>query len=117
MGIALTKDSIDLGIVVTDIEASLAGEVLLFPETGTNVVCVNPISNDGDIFADCELVVEGYAINPKFLVCRLFNEEGTAYRKVSLWRSNGRNIRPPMKVTAKFDGVHGTNLNPIYNLA
>jgi carbon-monoxide dehydrogenase large subunit len=45
-----------LPVVVDPVEAA-RDETLLFPELGTNVVCSRQAEADGDVFADCEVVV------------------------------------------------------------
>jgi carbon-monoxide dehydrogenase large subunit len=51
---------------VPSIDAALAGETLLFPEAGTNVVVKGgrPIGDDS-IFAGCEVIVEGDVVNQR----------------------------------------------------
>ena len=44
--------------VVIDPLASLAGNVVLHPEAGTNVALTFAANDDSDIFADCEVVVD-----------------------------------------------------------
>jgi carbon-monoxide dehydrogenase large subunit len=44
--------------VVLDMDESLKGDVLLHPEAGSNIVLTFAAREDGDIFADCEVVVE-----------------------------------------------------------
>jgi carbon-monoxide dehydrogenase large subunit len=43
---------------MVDPEQALAGEVLLFPEAGTNVCFAIPPSPDAEFFADCEVTVD-----------------------------------------------------------
>ncbi|CAB4669140.1 unannotated protein [freshwater metagenome] len=44
--------------VVLDMDESFKGDVLLHPEAGSNIVLTFAAREDGDIFADCEVVVE-----------------------------------------------------------
>jgi carbon-monoxide dehydrogenase large subunit len=44
--------------VVLDMDESFKGDVLLHPEAGSNTVLTFAAREDGDIFADCEVVVE-----------------------------------------------------------
>lgn len=44
--------------VVIDVDESLKGDVLLFPEAGTNVSLKFAAASDEDIFADCDVVVD-----------------------------------------------------------
>jgi carbon-monoxide dehydrogenase large subunit len=53
--------------VVVDVEDSRRGDVLLFPETGSNVVLETP-APEGDPFAGCDVVVEARIINHKMAV-------------------------------------------------
>ena len=55
--------------VVVDPDVALTGEVLLFPEVGTNV-CFE-IPGEGLSFDDCEVVVEARINNPKVAPCPL----------------------------------------------
>jgi carbon-monoxide dehydrogenase large subunit len=53
--------------VLVDPEASARGEVLLFPDTGSNILLETP-APDGDAFADCDVVVEARLVNQKMAV-------------------------------------------------
>ncbi len=44
--------------VVVDVDESMKGDVLLFPEAGTNVSLKFAAASNDDIFADCEVVVD-----------------------------------------------------------
>jgi aerobic carbon-monoxide dehydrogenase large subunit len=44
--------------VVLDMDESFKGDVLLHPEAGSNIVLAFAAREEGDIFADCEVVVE-----------------------------------------------------------
>jgi aerobic carbon-monoxide dehydrogenase large subunit len=54
--------------VVVDPEVALRGEVLLFPDTGTNVLLETPSPATDDPFAECDVVVEARIINHKMAV-------------------------------------------------
>jgi carbon-monoxide dehydrogenase large subunit len=54
--------------VVVDMEDSLRDEVLLFPDAGTNVIAAVPRNAEGDVFADCEVVVDVRMINQRMAV-------------------------------------------------
>ena len=56
---------------VVDLEASLDGEVLLFPEVGTNVVFDLSSPPDPDLFSGCEIVVTQRIRNQKVAPCPL----------------------------------------------
>jgi carbon-monoxide dehydrogenase large subunit len=70
-------DALDLVVVdfeplpvVTDIEAAARDEVLLFEDVGTNTcVHVPPAEPDENLFADCEVVVEGVLRSQRLAVC------------------------------------------------
>ena len=44
--------------VVLDVDESFAGDILLFPEAGTNVALTFAAASNDDIFSDCEVVVD-----------------------------------------------------------
>lgn len=50
---------------VTDLDAALGGETLLYPEAGTNVGATGGPMDDGDPFADCEVVVSRTIVNQR----------------------------------------------------
>jgi carbon-monoxide dehydrogenase large subunit len=54
--------------VVVDPIVAAGDETLLFPELGTNVVCARSADADGDIFADCDVVVTGTIHNQRVAV-------------------------------------------------
>ncbi|HEX4077559.1 MAG TPA: xanthine dehydrogenase family protein molybdopterin-binding subunit [Rhizomicrobium sp.] len=52
--------------VVVDPRAALRGEVILFPDMGTNVVSRAELgSTGGEIFTDCDTVVSGTLVSPR----------------------------------------------------
>jgi carbon-monoxide dehydrogenase large subunit len=53
--------------VVVDVEEALRGDVLLFPEIGSNIVLENP-APEGDPFAACDVVVDARIVNHKMAV-------------------------------------------------
>ncbi len=55
---------------VTDLDAALRGDVLLFDEVGTNV-CLRhaPEAPDPQLFDDCEVVVRGATVSPRLAAC------------------------------------------------
>ena len=57
--------------VVVDPKAALAGETLLFPELGSNIVLSRPAKTDGDIFADCDVQVSAEIVNQRVAVAPL----------------------------------------------
>ena len=60
--------------VVVDQEVAAAGEVLLFPDLGTNVTCEipwGPALPDEELFAGCDVVVEARLVNQKMAVAPL----------------------------------------------
>jgi hypothetical protein len=80
---------------------------------------VESIKKDGldggsDIPEECELVVEGYATNPRLLIARYYAEKGgQKFKRVSLWRSFSRNLRPGMSFACRRTNGGG---NPIYTV-
>jgi carbon-monoxide dehydrogenase large subunit len=56
---------------VVDTEAAIAGDVLLFPDTGSNVVHDRPAPAGDDPFAACEVVVEARIVNHRMAVAPL----------------------------------------------
>ncbi|MGD9704346.1 MAG: xanthine dehydrogenase family protein molybdopterin-binding subunit [Acidimicrobiia bacterium] len=70
--------------VVIDPEAALVGEVLLFPEAGTNV-CFQLPSGGEELFGECEVVVRRRITNQKVAPCPL--EPRVA---ASRWEPDGR---------------------------
>jgi aerobic carbon-monoxide dehydrogenase large subunit len=50
---------------VVDLDEALAGETLLFPETGTNIANEQGVSYDDALFADCEVVVTRRIVNQR----------------------------------------------------
>ncbi len=57
--------------VAVDPEQALAGEVLLFPESGTNVCTSHPAERNESLFDDCEVVVSGRVISQRLAACPL----------------------------------------------
>ena len=70
--------------VVIEPESALDGEVLLFPEAGTNV-CFQLPSAGADLFAECEVVVRRRITNQKVAPCPI---EGRV--AASRWEPDGR---------------------------
>ncbi len=54
--------------VVVDPEEAVRGEVLLFPEAGTNVATAVESSGDGELFDGCDVVVEARLVNNRIAV-------------------------------------------------
>jgi carbon-monoxide dehydrogenase large subunit len=57
--------------VAVDPEQALAGDALLFPETGTNVCTSHPAERDESLFDGCETVVSGRVVSQRLAVCPL----------------------------------------------
>ena len=57
--------------VVVGPEQALAGEVLLFPEAGTNVCMSHPAERDEQLFEGCEVVVSGRLVSQRMAACPL----------------------------------------------
>ena len=54
-----------------DPEQALAGDALLFPESGTNVCTSHPAERDESLFDDCETVVSGRVVSQRLAACPL----------------------------------------------
>ena len=52
-------------------EQALAGDVLLFPEAGTNVCASHPAERDEHLFDGCEVVVSGRLVSQRMAACPL----------------------------------------------
>jgi carbon-monoxide dehydrogenase large subunit len=78
--------------VVVDPKAALTGEVLLFPDAGTNVVSASEGEPDPDLFAGCEVVVSREIVNQRVAVAPLEVRAGAAVwdgdGRLTLWLSN-----------------------------
>ncbi|HET6834759.1 MAG TPA: xanthine dehydrogenase family protein molybdopterin-binding subunit [Acidimicrobiales bacterium] len=83
----LVEIDYDLLPAVTDLDVAERGEVLLFPEAGTNVVATREGGSDtiGDTLAECDVVVTAALVNQRLAPCPL---EGRA--AASLWGRDGR---------------------------
>ncbi len=81
---------------VVDLEASRDGEVLLFPEVGTNVVFDLSSPPDPDLFSGCEIVVTQRIRNQKVAPCPL------EVRSAAAEMSEGR-----LRFYASTQGPHG----------
>ncbi|MCP5025077.1 MAG: xanthine dehydrogenase family protein [Actinomycetia bacterium] len=90
---AAAEDAADLVMVdyeplpvLLDPEAAIGSETLLFPESGSNVVCEigDDETRDAD-FSDCEVVVEGRTVNQRIAAAPLEGRAGA-----SMWDTDGR---------------------------
>jgi aerobic carbon-monoxide dehydrogenase large subunit len=70
--------------VVIDPEVALTGEVLLFPEAGTNV-CFQLPGGAADLFDECDVVVRASFVNQKVAPCPLESRVAACR-----WESDGR---------------------------
>jgi len=84
--------------VVVDPEAALAGDVLLFPEAGTNVAHVIPPRPDPERFAACDVVVTQRIVNQRVAPCPLEVRAAAA-----VWDDAGR-----LTQWSCTQGPHGT---------
>jgi carbon-monoxide dehydrogenase large subunit len=57
--------------VVVDPREALAGDLLLFPDAGSNVALAKEAAGDGDLFAGCEVVVTAEIVNQRVAVAPL----------------------------------------------
>jgi carbon-monoxide dehydrogenase large subunit len=84
---------------VVDPEAARAGDVLLFPDAGTNVAFAMPSRAEGeDFFAGCDVVVEQRIVNQRLAPCPLETRAA-----VARWEPDGR-----LTQWACTQGPHGT---------
>jgi carbon-monoxide dehydrogenase large subunit len=85
--VELVEIDYDLLPAVTDLDVAERGEVLLFPEAGTNVVATREGGSDtiGDTLAECDVVVTAALVNQRLAPCPL---EGRA--AASLWGGDRR---------------------------
>ena len=56
---------------VVGVEAALSGEVLLFPDAGTNICLGRPFERPDDFFEGCEVVVRRRIVNQRVAPCPL----------------------------------------------
>ena len=72
---------------VTSLDVAERGEVLLFPEAGTNVVATREGGSEtiGDTLAGCDVVVSATLVNQRLAPCPLEGRAGA-----SLWGDDGR---------------------------
>ncbi|HEY6697507.1 MAG TPA: xanthine dehydrogenase family protein molybdopterin-binding subunit [Acidimicrobiales bacterium] len=72
---------------VAPLDVAERGEVLLFPEAGTNVVATREGGSEtvGDTLADCDVVVSAALVNQRLAPCPLEGRAGA-----SLWGEDGR---------------------------
>jgi aerobic carbon-monoxide dehydrogenase large subunit len=112
---ARALDAADLVVVdydplpaVVDVEQSLAGDVLLFPEAGTNVVQRFSSKTQAD-FSGCEVIVEERIVNQRLTAAPIEPRSGAAY-----WTDDGRLVH-----YSACQGAHPTRdlLATIYGLA
>ena len=64
--------------VAVDPEQALAGDVLLFPDAGTNVCMSHPAERDEHLFDACEAVVSGGLVSQRMAACPLEPRGGAA---------------------------------------
>ena len=78
--------------VVIGVDDALAGDVLLFPEVGTNVCGDSTMMGlpgpDPDLFADCDVVVSERIVNQRVAPCPLEVRAGAA-----AWTADGRLVQ------------------------
>jgi carbon-monoxide dehydrogenase large subunit len=94
---------------VASLDLAERGEVLLFPEAGTNVVATREGGSDtvGDTLADCDVVVSAALVNQRLAPCPLEGRAGA-----SLWGEDGRLVhwsscQGAHPVRALMADVHG----------
>ena len=57
--------------VVVDPGAALEGDLLLYPEAGTNVYTSHPVERDEALFDGCDVVVSGSLVSQRLAACPL----------------------------------------------
>ncbi|MGH9231189.1 MAG: xanthine dehydrogenase family protein molybdopterin-binding subunit [Acidimicrobiales bacterium] len=94
---------------VTDLDVAESGEVLLFPDAGTNVVTAREGGSEAvaDTLADCDVVVSAALVNQRLAPCPLEGRAGA-----SLWGEDGRLVhwsscQGAHPVRALLADVHG----------
>jgi carbon-monoxide dehydrogenase large subunit len=94
---------------VTSLDVAERGEVLLFPEAGTNVVASREGGSEaiGDTLAGCDVVVSATLVNQRLAPCPLEGRAGA-----SLWGDDGRLVhwsscQGPHPVRALLADVYG----------
>ena len=94
--------------VVTDVAQSIAGEVLIFPDAGTNTVLKLATPEQAD-FGDCEVVVSERIVNQRLSGAPMEPRVGAAY-----WTPEGRLVH-----YSSCQGGHATKsmLSAVYGLA
>jgi aerobic carbon-monoxide dehydrogenase large subunit len=77
--------------VAVDPEQALQGEILLFPEAGTNVCMSHPAERDESLFEGCDSVVSGRLVSQRLAACPLEPRGCTAVvgddGRLTLWLS------------------------------
>jgi aerobic carbon-monoxide dehydrogenase large subunit len=77
--------------VVVDPGAALEGDVLLYPEAGTNVCTSHPVERDETLFEGCEVVVSGSLVSQRLAACPLESRACAAVvgddGRLTLWLS------------------------------
>jgi carbon-monoxide dehydrogenase large subunit len=76
---------------VVDLRDALTGEVLLYPEVGTNVVFAKDPDEDADLFAGCEVVVSREIVNQRVAAAPLEVRAAAAAwdgGRLTLWMPN-----------------------------
>jgi aerobic carbon-monoxide dehydrogenase large subunit len=77
--------------VVVDPGAALEGDVLLYPEAGTNVCTSHPVERDEALFDGCDVVVSGGLVSQRLAACPLESRACAAVvggdGRLTLWLS------------------------------
>ena len=77
--------------VVVDPGAALEGDVLLYPEAGTNVCTSHPVERDEALFDGCDVVVSGSLVSQRLAACPLESRACAAVvgddGRLTLWLS------------------------------
>ena len=104
---------------VTKLDVAERGEVLLFPEAGTNVVTTREGGSEavGDTLAGCDVVVSAALVNQRLAPCPLEGRAGA-----SLWGDDGRLVhwsscQGAHPVRAVMAEVHGLSPDQVRVIA
>ena len=115
----LVEIDYDLLPAVTNVDGAERGEVLLFPEVGTNVVTTREGGSDtiADVLADCDVVVSAALVNQRLAPCPLEGRAGA-----SLWGEDGRLVhwsscQGAHPVKALLADVHGLSPDQVRVIA
>ena len=101
---------------VTSPEEALAGEVLLFPEVGSNVANAHPAEHDPTLFDGCDVVVSGRMVSQRMAVAPLETRccaaTVTDDGRLTVWLST-QTPHPDRAVLARLLGIEQDDIRVI----